>query len=343
MFKSFWQRAEHYTKILATNWQASLAILTSLSLTLLMGPALCAGQTQWPDHAIKFIVPYTPGGGTDVVSRNLTDKMARLSNWTFVIENKPGVGGNIGLDLIARAHADGYTLGMGQTSNLAINPAIMTNMPFDPVRDIVPVAMVAEVPMLLVVQAQSSFNTVADLIAAAKQKNGGLKQGVSGLGTVGHLAGEMLALQAGYKVLIVPYKGASPALTDLMGGQTDFMLATPQGLMPLIKSGKLRVLAVTSAKRLAFLPDIPTLAESGFKEFQATDWKLVVAPANTPTPILEKLNQVINEALQNKDFIRQLDNEGSTPMGGSLAQAKQFVAQQQEQWATLIKQTSLKF
>jgi tripartite-type tricarboxylate transporter receptor subunit TctC len=269
--------------------------------------------------------------------------MARLSNWTFVIENKPGVGGNIGLDLIARAHADGYTLGMGQTSNLAINPAIMTNMPFDPVRDIVPVAMVAEVPMLLVVQAQSSFNTVTDLIAAAKQKNGGLKQGVSGLGTVGHLAGEMLALQAGYKVLIVPYKGASPALTDLMGGQTDFMLATPQGLMPLIKSGKLRVLAVTSAKRLAFLPNIPTLAESGFKEFQATDWKLVVAPANTPTPILEKLNQLINEALQNKDFIRQLDNEGSTPMGGSLVQAKQFVAQQQEQWATLIKQTSLKF
>jgi len=312
-------------------------------LCIIIAATANAQSISWPERPIRFVVPYTPGGGTDVVSRNLTHKIARNTEWTLVVENKPGAGGNIGLDIVAKARPDGYTLGMGQTSNLAINPAVLPAMPFNVDKDIIPVAMIAEVPMILVVRAESPYKTLDKLITAAKNKDAGIKQGVAGLGTVGHLAGEMLALQAGYKVLIVPYKGASPALADLMGGQTDFMFATPQGLMPLIEAGKLRALAVTSAKRLSLLSDIPTLSESGFENFVATDWKVVIAPVNTDEAILNKLNEVINNALHNPELIKQLESEGSTPMGGSVQEAKRYVKDQQNQWAQLIQRAHLSF
>lgn len=300
-------------------------------------------QDTWPEHAIKFIVPYTPGGGTDVVSRNLTDKMARDTKWTFVIENKPGVGGNIGLDQIAKSKPDGYTIGMGQTSNLAINPAIMLAMPFQAAKDFSPIALIAQVPMLLVVPAQSEFRSMADLIAKARSSSTELRQAVAALGTVGHLAGELLAQQAKYKVLIVPYKGASPALTDLIGGQTDFMMATPQGILPLVQSGKLRVLAVTSAKRLHMFPDIPTLAESGFPGFEAVDWKVVVGPAGLAPEKIQQLNQSINQALNNPVLIQQLEAEGSIAIGGSAEYAHAYISSEQRQWAKLIQESGLKF
>ncbi len=317
--------------------------ITGLAAWFMAGPARATAQPAWPEHAIRLIVPYTPGGGTDVVTRNLADKMARDTHWTFVVENKPGAGGNIGMDNVAKAKPDGYTLGMGQTSNLAINPAIMPAMPFNASKDFAPIALVAEVPMLLIVRAESPYQTMADLMAAARQDAGGLRQGVAGLGTVGHLAGEMLAQRAGYKILIVPYKGASPALTDLMGGQTDFMLATPQGIVSLIHTGKLRALAVTSSQRLASLPNVPTVAESGFPGFAAVDWKVAVTTAGTPPEVVERLNVAVNNALKNPVLLAQLAAEGSTPLGGSAAKAAQYILSEQQQWAKLIQETGISF
>ena len=197
--------------------------------------------------------------------------------------------------------------------------------------------------MVVVVSEHSPYRTLAELIAAAKAKPGELRQATPGLGTVGHLAGELLGQRAGYRILIVPYKGASPALTDLMGGQTDFMMATPQGSIPLITGGKLRALAVTSAHRLAALPDVPTVAESGYPGFAAVDWKIVVAAARTPPDVVERLNAAINAALKSPALIEQLRAEGSSPMGGSPEDARKYVLSEQAQWAKLIRENGIKF
>lgn len=177
---------------------------TVISMATMVG---VMAQTAWPDRAIKVIVPYTPGGGTDAVTRHLLDKVAVETKWSLIVDNKPGGGGNVGLDMVAKSKPDGYTLGMGQTANLAINPALMPKMPFDPVKDLIPVALVAELPTILVVRQDSTFKNLGDIVKFAKSKPGSLKQALAGTGTVGHLAGEMLAVKAGFTVLDVPYKG----------------------------------------------------------------------------------------------------------------------------------------
>ena len=320
-----------------------LCVVAAQLISLCGFDSAAFAQPQWPDHPIRFIVPFTPGGGTDTVSRSLTDKLARETHWNFVVENKAGAGGDIGLDAVAKSRPDGYTVGMGQTSNLAINPAIMPSMPFDAAADFSVVALVAEVPMVVVVSENSPYRTLAELIAAAKARPGALRHATPGLGTVGHLAAELLGQRAGYQILTVPYKGASPALTDLMGGQTDFMMATPQGSIPLIKGGKLRALAVTSAHRLAALPDVPTIAESGYPGFAAVDWKVVVTAAKTPPEIVGRLNAAINVALKNPALIEQLNAEGSSPMGGSPEDARKYVLSEQAQWAKLIRDNGIRF
>lgn len=325
-------------------WLAGPARGLALCLALYLVMASHAkAQSVWPEHAIRFVVPYTPGGGTDVVSRNLTDKMAREMHWTIVVENKPGVGGNIGIDQVAKSRPDGYTIGMGQTSNLAINPAMMPSMPFSAQSDLTPIALVAQVPMLLVVRQQSALRSVSDLVRAARAQPDGLRQAVAALGTVGHLAGELLAQRGQYKILIVPYKGASSALTDLIGGQTDFMMTTPQGILSLVQSGKLRVLAVTSAQRLPIFPDVPTVAESGFPGFDAVDWKVVVGPAGMPQTTVQTLNAAINQALKNPAMMQQLEAEGSVAIGGSAQKARDYIGAEQVQWSTLIQKNGLKF
>jgi hypothetical protein len=297
----------------------------------------------WPDKPIRIIVPYTPGGGTDTVTRQLAERIALDQKWTFVIDNKPGGGGNIGLDITAKSKADGYTLAMGQTANLAINPAAMSFMPFDAQKDLVCIALIAEQPTVLVVNASSRLKNFSDLIKAGKNKEQALKLASAGSGTVGHLAGELLAKRAEFKFLHVPYKGAAPAITDLLGGQTDLMFATPQAALALIKSDKLRALAVSSPKRLAVLPETPTIAQSGYPKFQALDWKVLVAPSGTPSEILQKINAAAERALNQAKFIELLEQEGSAPLGGNLSRVANYIKDEQSLWAQIVQAASLQF
>ena len=300
-------------------------------------------QTQWPEKPIRFIVPFTPGGGTDTVTRHLAEKITQDTQWSFLIDNKPGAGGNIGMDLVAKAKPDGLTLGMGQTSNLAINPSAMAKMPFDAQKDFVPVALVAEMPLVLVVRTDSAWKNLDDLIRSARAKPESVKQALAGTGTVGHLAGEMLSKKANFKVLSVPYKGAAPAITDLLGGQTDYMFSTPQSVLGMLQGGKLRALAVTSTQRLKVLPQVPTVAEQGYKGFEAVDWKMVVAPANTPTPVLRRLNAAAEKVLNSASFMAQMAAEGSTPIGGNLEKIAAYLKAEQSEWGDLIREAGIKF
>jgi tripartite-type tricarboxylate transporter receptor subunit TctC len=299
-------------------------------------PALAADG--YPSQPIRLVVPFTPGGGTDAVSRLIADKIARTqTGWTVVTDNKPGAGGNIGMDVVAKAKPDGLTLAMGQTSTLAINPALYPKMPFDTLNDFVPVALVASQPMVLVVRTEAPYKTLAALVDAAKAKPGMLTQALAGTGTVGHLAGEMFGKAAGFKFTNVPYKGAAPAIQDLIGGQTDFMFATPQAVLGLVKGGKLRVLAVTSLKRLPVLPDAPTLDESGYKGFEATDWKAIVAPAGTPAAIVRQINAAVDKALGNPATIGQLLADGSAPMKGTPEQVVAYIKAEHARWGAAVR------
>jgi len=231
---------------------------------------------------------------------------------------------------------------MGQTANIAINPALLPNMPFDSSKDLVPVALVAEQPMVMVVRTESPWKSLADAIKAAKAKPGEIKQALAGTGTVGHLAGEMLARRAGIKILNVPYKGAAPAITDMLGGQTDYMFATPQSVLGMIKGGRMRAIAVTSLKRLPILPSVPTVAESGYKDFSAVDWKVIVAPAGTPADIIKRMNAAVEKALTQPAMLATLSAEGSTPMGGSPEHAAKYIKAEQALWATVIREAGVK-
>jgi tripartite-type tricarboxylate transporter receptor subunit TctC len=316
-------------------------ILILAALATASGAGL-AQTASWPNQPVRFVVPYTPGGGTDTVTRHVAERISAGTKWVFLVDNKPGAGGNIGMDAVAKSRPDGYTIGMGQTANIAINPALIPKMPFDAGKDLIPVALVAELPMVMVVKDDSPWKSLADAVKAAKAKPGEVKQALAGTGTVGHLAGEMLARRAGIQVLSIPYKGAAPAITDLIGGQTDYMFSTPQSVMGMIKGGKLRALAVSSPRRLAILPDVPTVAESGYKDFVAMDWKAIVAPAGTPADIVRRMNAEVAKALAEPTLLKTLAAEGSTPMSGDPAQAASFIKAEQARWGSLVREAGIK-
>jgi len=308
---------------------------------LLLGAAalLCTGaamaQGSYPSQAIKLIVPFPPSGGTDVMSRLMADAVAQANHWTIVIDNRPGAGGNIGIDLVAKARPDGLTIGTGQTSNLAINPTLYRKLPFDPLKDFAPVMLIGTQPMVLVVRAASTIHTVADLKARAKAQPVTLAS--AGNGTVGHLAGVMFAREAGVALTHVAYKGAGPALTELLGGQTDIYFGTPASVLPMIQAGKLRAVAVTSAQRMPLLPAVPTIAESGYPGFVAEDWKALLAPAGTPPEVVQTLNRAFNAALARPAVADRLRQEGTTPRGGTPAELAALMKSEYQRWGAAVK------
>jgi len=310
---------------------------------LLIGGICMAAATwaqTWPNQPIKLVVPYPPAGATDVVAREIAEKVGTANGWTFVVDNKPGAGGNIGIDALVKSKPDGYTLAVGQTSNLAINPTLYPKVPYDSLKDITPIAFITQQPVVVVVKADSPFKTLDDLVKAGKSKND-LTMASAATGTVGHLAGELLARKAGFKFSHIPYKGAGPALTDLMGGQTDFMLPTPQAALQLIQAGKLRALAVTSAKRLPVLPNVPTVAESGYAGFEAVDWKVLVGPAKMPPALVKKLHDEVEKALAKPEMQSKLQAEGSAPVTGTSEQLATFIKSEHARWGAVVKATGI--
>jgi tripartite-type tricarboxylate transporter receptor subunit TctC len=317
------------------------ALLACAAAAACLNAAPALADTAWPDKPVRLVVPYTPGGATDIVARLIAQKLVDDTKWTFIVDNRAGGNGNIGMDVVAKSKPDGYTIGLGQTANLAINPTLFPKMPYDALKDLVPVSVVASQPVVLVVRADAPYKSLADLVAAAKAKPGEIKQALAGTGTLGHMAGEVLAKRAGFQVLNVPYKGAAPAITDLLGGQTDYMFATPQGALAMVKGGKLRALAVTSAKRLPVMPEVPTVGES-YKGFEAVDWKALVVPAGTPADIVKKLNAAVDKALAKPATISQLLAEGSTPVGGSAEKAAQYIKAEHARWGAAVREAGVR-
>ena len=319
---------------------------TKLVATAFLGILLClpaaAPAQSWPSKPIRVIVPFPPAGGTDVLTRQLAEKIAAATKWALVIDNKPGAGGNIGLDALAKSAPDGYTIAMGQTANLAINPALYSKPPFDALKDFAPIGLVSAQPLVLVVAADSPYRSLADVVAAAKGKADGLSMASAGSGTVGHLAGELFARKAGVKFLHIPYKGASPAVTDLMGRQVDIMFANTQSVMTLVAAGKLRALAVTSAQRIKPLPAVPTISESGYKGFEAGTWSGLLAPAGTPAEIIARLNAEIGKVLARADFLERLAADGSQPQGGSPQQFAEFLREEHAKWGVAVRESGAK-
>ena len=323
-----------------------LTKLTRVALCVLAlaqaAPYGAMAQEPWPSKPIRLIVPFPPSGGTDLLSRELAAAIAATTKWTIVIDNRPGAGGNIGLEAAAKAAPDGHTIAMGQTANLAVNPALYAKPPFDALRDFAPIALVSAQPLILVVSAQAPYRTLADLVSAAKAQPGALNMGSPGNGTVGHIGGELFQRIAGIRCIHVPYKGAGPAVTDLMGGSIDLYFGNSQSVATLISSGRLRAVAVTSARRMEIFPAVPTIAESGYPGFEAGTWSGLVAPAGTPKAIVDRINAEVARALRRKDFLDKLAADGSDPMGGSPQRFAEFIKAEHAKWGAVIREAGIK-
>jgi len=311
-----------------------------LAVTPFIGVA--AHAQSWPVKPIRLVVPFPPGGGTDAIAREVAGRITANTKWAFVIENKPGSGGNIGVDFAAKAPADGYTFVIGQTSNLAISPTLYSKLPYDPVKDLTPVVNIGSAPLAIVVAADSPYRSLADVMAAAKAQPGLINFASSGNGTVAHLTGEMLQKEAGVKFVHVPYKGAAQGITDVIGGNVQLYLSSVPTLIGQIKTGKLRALAVTSDKRVADLPQVPTVAESGYKGFDASTWFGFLGPANLPKDIAAALNTAANNAFRDEDLKKKLGEQGVFIAGGSPESFSKLIRDDLVKWGKVVKQSGAK-
>lgn len=283
-------------------------VLATIAACAFGAPFVAAAQ-DYPSRPIRMVVPFGPGTTTDIIARVYADAMSKPLGQTIVVENKSGAGGNIGSDLVAKSPADGYTIVMGTVGTHAINPGLYRKMPYDALRDFAPVGFAGYTPTLLVVAANSPFRSLADLKAQAG-KSGGVSFASAGNGTSGHLAGELLKARLGGEMVHVPYKEGGLAMSDVMSGQAQFMFYHPAAVMPHIKSGKLRALGASSAKRASAVPDVPTIAEQGVADFDLTAWFMLYAPAATPAPVLAKLRDAVAQAVTNPEVKARLAAQG---------------------------------
>jgi len=273
-------------------------MLRPLACLLAIGLIAHAAQAQtYPDKPIRMIIPFPPGGGTDILGRLVAQKLTEAHQWTVVPENKAGAGGTLGITEAARAKADGYDMVMGQKDNLVVGPWLYRNLPWEPTRDFVAVAHVAYTPVIIATAANSRYRTLADVVAAARAAPDTVTYGSPGNGTTIHLAGDQFEKAAGVKLRHVPYKGSNPALMDALAGNVDLLVSSVPSAMGQIKSGKLRPLAVTSARRSTSLPDVPTVAESGYAGFDVSTWYGLFMPAGAPRPAVEAMNGAVNKLL----------------------------------------------
>jgi tripartite-type tricarboxylate transporter receptor subunit TctC len=295
----------------------------------------------YPEKIIRIVVPFAPGGGTDAIARNLAQEMAKDLGATIIIENRPGAGTIIGTQTVATSEPDGYTLLMGTFAN-AVNPSLNANLPYDPHKDFAAVALIARSFNIVVVNPASPVKSIADLIEAAKSDPDKLSYGTYGTGTSAHLAGELFKSLAKVKLTTVPYKGAAPAITDLLGGQIQVMFTTVASAASLIAAGQLRALAVTSAERSPAFPELPTVAEAGVPGYAAESWYGLYAPAKTPAEIIDRLNKSAARAVQSEAFKRLGVNEGLVMVASEPAELDRYVRGEEERWRNVIRDANIR-
>lgn len=301
--------------------------------------AAVQAHAAYPDKPIRLVVPYTPGGVTDLLARAVAKSLSERVHQSVIIDNRAGAGGNIGAEMVARAPADGYTLLMGSAATQAINASLYKRLPYDHIKDFAPITLVAEVPNILVVNPSIPARNVSELIAYGKANPDRLSFGSSGTGGTIHLSGELFKSMAGVKMLHVPYKGSAPAVSDLLAGQINLMFDS--SVAPYVKSGKLRALAVTSAKRSPVLPDVPTMAEAGLPGYESTAWFGILAPAGTPPAIVDKLNKDLVAILRDAEMRKWMQSQGADAIGDTPSEFATYIKTETAKWARVVKEAGV--
>jgi tripartite-type tricarboxylate transporter receptor subunit TctC len=309
------------------------------SLALL--PAFARAQA-FPSRAVRIVVPFPPGNLTDRLARVLAERLHAAWGQPVVVDNRPGAHGNLGAMEVVKAAPDGHTLFMGYVGTHAVNPSLYPDLPYDPVKDFAPVALVASVPNLLVVNPQLPARDVRDLVALAKAKPGALTFASIGSGTSTHMAAEQFKLAAGIELVHVPYKGIGAALVDVIAGRVDFMFGTVASAYPLVKAGKLRGLGVTTIERAAAAPEVPTFSEQGYAGFEQGAWFALYAPAGTPAPVIGALSAEVGRILRRPEVAESLGGQGITPLGGSPRELADFQRDEAARWARVVRQAGIK-
>ena len=327
--------------------RAALALAASAALALLAGPA--AAESTWPTKPVRIIVPFAPGGTTDILARAVAPELSRAFGQQFIVDNRAGAGGNVGAEIVARAPNDGYTLLMGTVGTHGINRALYPKLPYDPIKDFVPITLVAAVPNVMEMNVDKAkalnINNVADFVKYAKANPGKLNMASSGSGTSIHLAGELFKSMTGSYMTHIPYRGSGPALMDMVGGNADVMFDNLPSSMQQIKGGKLKALAVTSAQRSPALPDVPTVEEAGgpaLKGYEASSWFGLLAPAGTPPDIVNRVQQEVAKALNSPAVKEKLVAQGAIPSGNSPADFAKLIEAEHVKWAKVVKASGAK-
>lgn len=313
-------------------------LAAAASLAIVFG---AAAQNGYPDKPIKFVVPYPPGGGTDVIARIVQGKFQQLLGQPIVIDNRGGGGGSLGTDIAAKSLPDGYTV-LFTLSSHTINPAIYPKLPFDTLKDFEPVGTVASLPQILVAHPAFPANTVAELIKVAKERPGFVQFASVGNGSPGHLAGELFNIRTGADIVHVPYRGGGPAINDVVGGQVPLLWVSIPAAAQFVKTGRLKALAVSTTRRSAAFPDVPTVQEAGVADFEVDSWYAMFVPGKTPKPIIEKLNKALNQVVADPEIRDKLLAQGSEGVGGSPETLGKVVAAELPKWAKLVKQANIK-
>ena len=316
-------------------------ILVVLALAAMTAPAGAA--EQFPTRPIRVIVPYAPGGNVDISARIVAPPMGEILGQTVVVDNRPGAGGNLGASLVAKATPDGYTLLVGSSGPLSVNPVIFKSLPYDSLKDFAPISTVQAVPLVVLASPKAGFNSIADVVAAAKARPGKVTMASAGAGTTNHFAIELFANMANIKVLHVPYKGSGPALSELLGGQVETMVDQLAASIGYVKDGRLKVLAVTTPQRAAALPNVPTLDELGYKGYQASTLLGLLAPAGTPKPVIAKLNAAVRRTMDNAIVAERFRGLGANPGASSPEEFSTRIRDELRQWQGLVQKLGLKF
>lgn len=308
-----------------------------LTTAMLVGFVVDALAQSYPNKSIRLIVAYPPGGGVDIIARVIGQKLTEKWRQTVIVDNRPGSAGLIGTEIAAKARPDGYTLLMGQTGTLTINPSLYSKCPYDPIKDFAPITLTAVMPFILVIHPSVPVTTVKELIAFAKSKPGTLNFASSGSGSVQHLGGELFKTMTGVDMVHIPYKGGAPAFIDLLGGRVSLIFSTMPPALPHVKAGKIRALAMAGTTRSPLFPDLPTIAESGVPGYDVSSWNGVVAPAGTPKEIINLLNTEIAKILRQPDVNERLSSEGSDPVSSTPEQFGAMIKADVAKWAKVIK------